>query len=249
MRNPKTILITGASSGIGKSLAESYAQKDITLYLMGRNMERLNEVAKICQEKGAVTHCSAVCVTDTSPMQEKINAWDDESPIDLVIANAGISYKGAESADKAREVFRTNIDGVLNTVLPLIPKMQERGKGQIALMSSLSAFRGMPTAQSYSASKAAVKSYGEALRPRLKPSGISVSVIYPGFIRTPLTDKNTFKMPFLMEPEEAAQIIKSKLSRNKGIIAFPWPMYFMSWLLGVLPNSWMDHFLSNPPKR
>jgi short-subunit dehydrogenase len=127
--------------------------------------------------------------------------------------------------------------------------MQERKSGHIVLMSSMAGFRGMPNAPAYSTSKVAVRAYGDALRPLLKPDGITVSTIFPGFVRTPLTDVNTFPMPFLMEVDRAAGIIKRGLDSKKSAIAFPWQMHVFCWMLGVMPRCLGDWLLGHAPKK
>ena len=253
MKKNKTILITGASSGIGKALAARYAAPEITLFLTGRNAARLGEIANLCRQKGATVETATISVTDRAALGEKILAWDRQSPIDIVIANAGVS--GGTSMDakqteaQLREIIDTNINGTFNTVNPLIPYMQERKAGQIVLMSSMAGFRGMPNAPAYSTSKVAVRAYGDAMRPLLKKDGIAVSIIFPGFVKTPLTDVNTFPMPFMIEADKAAGIIKRGIDRKKAAIAFPWQMHIFCWLLGVMPRCVSDWFLSHAPKK
>jgi len=121
--------------------------------------------------------------------------------------------------------------------------MKQRGRGQIAIVSSLAGFRGMPSAPAYSASKAAVKVYGEALRGELHEDGIGVTVVCPGFVKSRITDRNEFHMPFLMEADDAARIILRGLERNRARICFPWPMHAAAWLLGALPPAWTDSLL------
>lgn len=252
MENPQRILITGASSGIGAALAQIYADQGVSLLLTGRNRDRLENTARLCQNKGAKVETATLCVTDKQALQHQILNWDDARPIDLVIANAGISGgtgTGGESDDQLREIMSINLDGTFNTVNCLIPRMQKRKKGQIALMSSMAGFRGMPNAPAYSVSKVAVRAYAEALRPLLKPDHISVCTIFPGFIKTPLTDVNTFAMPFLMSAEQAAVYIQKGLKKNKSRIAFPWQMHLLSRLVAALPLTIGDFILSRAPKK
>ena len=235
---PQHILITGASSGIGEALALLYAAPGVGLALIGRDRERLATVADACRTRGAQVESAALDVTDREALRAWLEHVDEARAVDLVIANAGVSTgRGALGEDEAaiRRVLATNIDGVLNTVLPLLPRMLDRHQGQIALMSSLAAYRGLPTGPSYSASKAAVKALGEAWRLKLAPDGIRVSVICPGFVTTRMTARNNFHMPFLMSPEEAAAIIARGLARDQGRIAFPLPMAALCWLVGALP--------------
>lgn len=252
MKKQKTILITGASSGIGKGLAIIYAAPDITLLLMGRNEERLREVESLCLQKGATVESSVLCVTSRSAFEEKILEWDDRFRIDLLIANAGIS--GGDDDDsrsdvRFREIMDINLAGTFNTVNPLIPRMIARKSGHIVLMSSMAGYRGIPNAPAYSVSKVAVRAYGDSLRPLLKREGITVSTIFPGFVKTPLTDVNNFSMPFLMDVDRAAEIIKCGLDAKKASIAFPGRMRALCWLLEVMPRYLSDVILSCAPKK
>ncbi len=253
MKKQKTILITGASSGIGKAVAELYAAAEVTLFLTGRNGQRLEDVASLCRQKGATVQTAALNVTDRTAIEGKILSWDNQNPIDIVIANAGVS--GGTSMDakqteaQLREIIATNIDGTFNTVNPLIPRMQARKSGHIVLMSSMAGFRGMPNSPAYSTSKVAVRAYGDAIRPLLKPDGITVTTVFPGFVRTPLTDVNTFPMPFLMNVDKAADIIKRGLDAKKAFIAFPWQMHISCWMLSVMPRCLGDWLLSKAPKK
>lgn len=253
MKNPNVILITGASSGIGAALADTYAERGVKLLLMGRDMTRLMDVEKICRAKGAAVKLAAMDITDTATVRHQLLQWFDQEPIDLVIANAGISGGGlirnADHQSRFEDVITTNINGTLNTILPLISRMQQRGKGQIALMSSLAGFRGLPTAAAYSTSKVAIRALGEALRPLLARDGLEVSVIHPGFIATPLTAVNGFYMPFLMQPARAASIIREGLLDNKARICFPWPVALMARLIAALPNRFIDGLLARAPRK
>jgi short-subunit dehydrogenase len=252
MPSPRHILITGASSGIGAALAEAYAAPGLRLSLQGRNEERLCRVAKAARESGAFVHAKAGDVVWREGMEGWLTLCDRQQPLDLVIANAGISAgtgRQGESSDQARAIFEVNVAGVLNTVQPAIALMKQRGRGQIAIMSSLAGFRGFPGAPAYCASKAAVRVYGEALRFELAPQGIAVNVICPGFIKTPMTGVNKFKMPFLMSAERAAQIIKRGLDRDRARIAFPWPMYMLARLAAALPQDWIAGMVAKLPKK
>ena len=251
MRNPRTILITGASSGLGAALADAYAADGIAFALNGRNEERLEAVAQRCRARGARTECAIIDVTDAAALAEWIADIDDRMPLDLVVANAGISggTSDGEGADQARRIFAVNLDGVLNTVLPVIPRMRARRRGQIALMSSLAAFRGFPGAPAYCATKAAVKNWGEALRGTLRGDGVEVSVICPGFVRTAMTDANPFPMPMLMDAPPAAALIKRRLARNAARIAFPWPTYVAVWFFGMLPPLITEPLFARLPEK
>jgi NADP-dependent 3-hydroxy acid dehydrogenase YdfG len=247
MNEPKSILITGASSGLGAALALAYAGPGTSLFLMARNQERLDRVAADCRGRGAKVELAVLDVADRAAMESWIAAVESVRPLDLAIANAGISagsHKGEEeNAEQIRAVFATNVDGVLNTVLPVLERMKERRRGQVAIMSSLAGFRGFAESPAYCASKAAERVLGEGFRLRLKPFGVKVSVICPGFVKTPMTDRNNFTMPLLMDVERAAQVIKLGLALNKGRISFPMPLAIAVWLLSFLPVGLSDILL------
>ncbi|HET8729171.1 MAG TPA: SDR family NAD(P)-dependent oxidoreductase [Alphaproteobacteria bacterium] len=252
MRDPKVILVTGASSGIGEALALSYAEPGRTLVLTGRDRDRLQVVADRCIERGAAVRQEIVDVTDRPRMTEWLRKIDAEMPIDLAIANAGISggtSGAAESEGQARRIFAVNLDGVLNTLLPLVDPMRVRRRGQLAIMSSLAAFRGFPGAPAYCASKAAIRIWGESMRGTLAADGIEVNVICPGFVRSRMTAVNAFRMPLLMDADRAARIIRRGLERNRARIAFPFPTYLGAWFAGMLPPSWTDRLFARLPRK
>jgi NADP-dependent 3-hydroxy acid dehydrogenase YdfG len=254
MRQPRSILITGASSGIGAALALGYAQSGVSLFLGGRHAKRLTQIAQACKARGATVEERMVEVTDCSKMAAWIAEADAAVPLDLVIANAGLSAgisdgEHSEPEEQVRRLFAVNVDGALNTVLPALPLMQRRGHGQIALMSSMAGFRGLAGASAYCATKAAVRVLGEGMRGTVAASGIEVSVICPGYVRTPMTEANRFTMPFLMDADRAARIIQSGLARNRSRIAFPLRMYGALWLLQILPVALTDAIVARLPRK
>ncbi|MBP7251889.1 MAG: SDR family NAD(P)-dependent oxidoreductase [Alphaproteobacteria bacterium] len=252
MQNPKHIAITGASSGLGAALALAYGYNGTVLSLHGRDAQRLAHVADRVRAHGATVDIHSGDVTDAAGQQAWLTARAAIAPLDLVIANAGISAgtgSGGENREQAAAIFSVNVQGVVNTVHAALPAMRARGKGQIALMASLAGFRGLPSAPAYSASKAAVRLYGEALRGELMATGIEVSVICPGYIKTPMTAVNKFPMPFIMSAEKAARIIQLGLAQNRARIAFPFPLYAAVKLLATLPPAWTDGFMARLPKK
>ncbi len=252
--SPSSILITGASSGLGEALALAYARPGATLFLSGRDAQRLDETAAACRRQGAETHAKVISVTDATLMQDWIEHCDETHPLDLVIANAGISggtsaSDGRGEAETTRAIFATNIDGLANTVLPAIARMRPRRRGQIAIMASLAGFRGMPSAPAYCASKAAARVWGEGLRGQLAADNIGVSVICPGFVKSRITARNRFPMPFLMETKDAARLMQRGIAANRARIAYPWPMALSAWLLAALPPAWTDALLARLPAK
>lgn len=250
----ETIVITGASSGIGAALALYYAQEGRVLGLTGRNAARLDEIALACRGKGAEIVCGVVDVCDRDGMAAWLSDFDDAHEVDLVIANAGISAGtdgviNGEKPEQVRRVFDVNLTGVLNTVEPLLGRMVARGGGQIALMSSLAGFRGWPGAPAYCASKAAVRVYGEALRGAMREAGVRVNVICPGFVVSRMTAVNDFPMPFLMQADRAASLIAKGLARNKGRISFPLLLFLVVWGLAALPDFMAQSFLCKTPSK
>jgi short-subunit dehydrogenase len=251
----KNILITGASSGIGKALAISYAKAGNNLFLCARNKEKLEIVRQICQENSGIScniYTKIIDVKDKNAMKEYIDEIETQHNLDLVIANAGISAGtalGIESEEQISEVFATNLNGVLNTINPAIKHMKSRNQGQIAIISSLAGFRGLPSSPAYSASKAAVRVYGEALRGNLAEFGIKVNVICPGYVKTPMTAVNKFYMPFIIDADKCAQKIKTGLEKNQSRIAFPLPLYFIIWLLTAISTKITDQIFARLPKK
>jgi short-subunit dehydrogenase len=252
MRQPRHVLISGASSGIGAALALAYAAPGRSLALTGRQVERLTAIAAACRSNGATVREIVLDVCDRSAAERQLTLLDAELPIDLVIANAGISggtHGGTESDEQVRAIFQTNLDGVLNTVLPLLHRMEARRRGQIALMASLAGYRGFPGAPAYCGSKAAVKVWGEGLRGQMAASGVEVTVILPGYVQSPMTDANDFPMPFLMSADRAAKLIRDRLQRNPARIAFPWPTAALAWLIATLSPRLTDPVLARLPKK
>lgn len=252
MRNPKSILITGGSSGIGEALALAYAAPGVFLALTGRDAARLEAVAEACRARGAAVLTGRIDVREAAAFADWLAAVDRDRPLDLVVANAGISAgtgRFGETARQARDILAVNVDGVVNTVLAASALMRPRRRGQIAVMSSLASYRGFPGAPAYCASKAAVRVWGEALRGSLAPEGIAVCVVCPGFVKSRMTDANDFPMPLLMSAERAAGIIRRGLAANRARVVFPRRLFAAAWLLALLPPAWTDPLLARLPEK
>ena len=235
-----SILITGASSGLGAALARAYARPGVTLGLIGRSQDKLDTVAAACRTAGAEVRAAAIDVADADMLGAWIKEFEAAGPVDLVIANAGTSAGPApgsalEGLTLATRQVRTNLLGVMNTVEPLLPGFLARGKGQIAIVSSIAGYRGLPYSPAYSASKAGARAYGEAIRAMVKPRGIPVTVICPGFFDSPMTDRWKGPTPFLFTLERTAAIVKRGIDTRKSRVAFPSLLVLGLRLADLLP--------------
>lgn len=242
----RSIVLTGASSGIGAALARDYAASGVRLALIGRDGRRLGDVADACRARGAAVETATIDITERARLEDWLGDQDAAQPVDLVIANAGVALERGQDLDDGEILRRTiaiNLDGTLNTILPLLPAMRARHAGQIGLVSSLAGFFGLPRAPGYGASKAAVRVLAESLRIQLKRDGVGVSAICPGFVQSAITAANDFPMPFLMTAERASAIIRRGLARNQARIAFPLPMKAAVWLAAALPGGWTSRLL------
>jgi short-subunit dehydrogenase len=247
MKTFRHIVITGASSGIGEALALGYAASGVVLGLTGRDGERLAKVADACRSKGATVRADVVDVTNLSAMARWLTDFDDAHPVDLLIANAGISLSqnnpALEEFDAVRRTMASNFDGVLNTVEPLASRMSTRRQGQIGLLSSLAGFVGRPYSASYNASKAAVRLWGESIRFPLEKDNVGVSVICPGYVTSRMTDTLTGSKPLIMTTARASRIIQHGLAHNRARIAFPLGLTAGVWFTLLLPAAWAARLL------
>jgi NAD(P)-dependent dehydrogenase (short-subunit alcohol dehydrogenase family) len=231
----KVAWLVGASSGIGQALAFQLAQAGWVVAISARRLEALQTM----QAQAAALHPYVVDVTDATSLQQAAAAITRElGDIDLCVLNAG-DYTpmplAAFSTDLFRKLMEINYMGAVHGLDAIIPLMVARGRGQILLTASVAGYRGLPKSAPYSASKAAVISLAESLHLELRAQGVQLRVINPGFVRSPLTDKNAFKMPFLMEAEEAARAIMRDLPRGNFEIAFPKRFVYLLKVLRLLP--------------
>ncbi len=232
----KTAWITGASSGIGAAAAKRLAADGWRVAITARSEDKLNALAA----ENDLLKAYAGDVTDLAQMKDIVRRIElDLGHIDLVILNAG-TYKhdvmSAFSAENFAHHLDINLQGVANGLEAVLPPMLERQSGHIALVASVAGYRGLPRSLSYGATKAALINMAEALAIEMLDKGIKVQVINPGFIKTPLTDKNDFPMPMLMDVDEAADKLVKGLSSNKFEITFPWAFAFLLKLAGLLPD-------------
>jgi short-subunit dehydrogenase len=249
MRAPfRVIVITGASSGLGAALARAYAAPGSTLGLLGRDRARLDTTARACEAKGADVRTSVIDVADTVAMTAWLAAFDDSSPVELLIANAGVSAgpspeSPSEGVETASRQVVVNLLGTINTVEPLLPALCARRRGRVAVIASIAAYRGLPYSPGYCASKAGLRAYAEALRPRLEPRGVGVTVVCPGFFVSPMTDRFDGPTPFLITSESAARIVRHGIDRGRRRVAFPWPLVLGLQFCDIAPAAIGDAIL------
>ncbi|OZI77635.1 SDR family NAD(P)-dependent oxidoreductase [Bordetella genomosp. 12] len=237
---PDSVLITGATGGIGAALAREYAQSGVrTLILQGRNQARLQELAAECTALGVRVETQALDVRDHEALTQWLLELSARVDLDLVVANAGVNIDvGPDNAGEnwadVQRLLEVNVRGVFATVHGVLPGMRSRRSGQIALISSLAAWRGLPETPSYSASKAAVKVYGEALRDNLAGEGVRVNVVMPGYVESQMCFDMPGPKPFLWSAPKAANVIRRGLLANKARISFPFPLNLGCFLLSII---------------
>lgn len=241
------IVLTGASGGIGEALALRLAAPGRQLLLAGRRAERLEAVAGLCRARGAAVETAVVDVREAEAVAAALLAFDEAGPVDLLIANAGVSAglepgRRPEAAGVSRRLMEINYGGMLNTVEPMLPRFIARRSGRIALISSIAALRPQPDLPSYSATKMAVRGYGVALRGWLREHGVGVSVIFPGFVTSPMSLRHRGAKPFEISAERAARIIVRGLERGRAVIAFPGPLAALAVLGMLIPPKMADFF-------
>ena len=249
---PPIVVLTGASSGIGAALAVELARtRSARIALLARREDLLHEVAEQVREAGGEALSCPCDVVDEEAVALAIQRVREEfGPIDLAIANAGIGLAmGARdiSFSIIKKVMDVNYLGAATVLAAVVPDMLERQSGHVAVVSSIAGYRGLRRSGPYCASKAAVTTLLESLRLELAPQGVAVTAIHPGFIKTPMTDKNNFPMPFMVPVSRAAQIIAAGLLRRKREINFPWQMVFAVKLMALLPGWIFDRMMSRKP--
>lgn len=241
-------LITGASSGIGLALAQELARRGHTLALLARRVELLETLARELTSQGARAFAVPCDVTDAASVRGAVQRSQEllGGPIDLAIANAGLSifnHASKFSLADAEEVFRVNVFGMLYLFDAVIPSMIENKGGRFAGIASVAGLRALPASAPYSASKAAMQSFLEASRVELVPHGVAVTIVNPGFVTTAMTEKNRFRMPFIMSPERAATIIADGLEKGKRVIEFPLRTSGLMRLMRLLPDALFDRMM------
>ena len=221
-------MITGASSGIGRGLALEIASRGGHLGLLARREDLLNEIVAEATKRGVKASAAAADVRDAKAVRAAADRFRRElGPIDILIANAGIGtadHTARLTPEHAANVIGINVLGAVNSVAAVLPEMIERNQGRLVAISSLAAYRGLPKSAAYCASKAAMTAYFESLRIDLRDTGLGVTIIHPGFIKTDLTAGRAAKMPYLMELEDGVKKIVSAIEKEKKIYTFPWQL-------------------------
>ena len=261
MRRAVKVFITGASSGIGNALADHYASQGALLGLAARRGDALETLAAKLIDAGApAVLCYPLDVTDAAALR---NAAQDfiarHGAPDIVIANAGVSSgtltECAEDLASFKRIFEINVYGMAATFSPFIAAMRKANsedknhERRLVGIASIAGIRGLPGAEAYSASKAAAITYLESLRLELRSSGIKVVTIAPGYIDTPMTAINPYRMPFLLPADEAARRFARAIERGASYTVIPWPMGIVAKLLRLLPNALYDRLFANAPRK
>ena len=244
----KHVVVTGASSGIGRSLALALAREGANVTLMARRKEALDALASEIETAGG----KALAVSVDVGVKESVEAGmararEVAGPVDVLVANAGVGRNMKVrklDISLVEETMQINFMGVAYATCAVLPEMIERNEGTIVAVSSLAAWRGLPTSAPYCASKAAVTAWMEGLRADLHHTNVQISTCHPGFIRTPMTDKNKFKMPFLMEVDDAANALVKGIRKGGSEINFPWRLVTLMRLVRFVPNWLFDRAVS-----
>jgi short-subunit dehydrogenase len=246
------VFLTGATSGLGEALARRYAARGATLGLFARREAELDRLARELAPATIATYVGDVRNADDCARagSQFIAAYG--SP-DIVIGNAGVSRgtltQHAEDLPAFRAVFETNVMGLVHTFQPFMSSMTHARDGALVGIASVAGLRGIPGSGAYSGSKAAAIAYLESLRVELRGSGVAVITICPGWIRTPLTAKNPYRMPFLIDADEAARLVVRAIDRRKRFAVVPWPMAIAARVLRVLPRPLFDRLLARKQRK
>ena len=246
------VFLTGAAAGLGEALAAFYAKQGATLGLTARRQGELDRVAAAVA--AAIVATYAVDVRDAAAMSAAGRDFIARHGLpDVVIANAGVSRgtlaEAPEDLGAFRDVLETNVLGIVHTFHPFLAPMREARRGTLCGVASLAGFRGLPGSAAYSASKAAAIALCESLRVELHGSGVHVVTIAPGYVATPMTARNPYRMPFLMAPDKAAASIARAIARHKRFHVLPWPMAIVGRLFRALPRPIYDRAFANVQRK
>jgi short-subunit dehydrogenase len=244
----KVVFITGASSGIGRALAVELGRRGAMLGLLARRVEILGEIVKEVEEAGGRALALPADVRDAEAVRNAADQLREEfGRVDVLVANAGVGVTTDAKDLQAKEVadvIGINVLGAVNSVTAVLPEMIEQGSGQLVAISSLAAYRGLPKSGAYCASKAALSAFFESLRVDLRESGVNVTIIHPGFIKTPLTAGRHAQMPYLMELDDAIKKIIRAVEAHKRSYAFPWQLATITRAGMLLPPKLYDRIMA-----
>ena len=245
------IFISGATTGIGRELAQQYAAPGVTLGLAGRRVDRLEEAAAGVRERGGTAHTYPLDVSDREACAQAARDFVAAAGgVDLVIANAGMGCTDRlETGDAGPQakLLTVNVLGVVHTLLPFVPTMIAQQSGQLVAVASVAGFRAMPWHTAYCASKTAVQELMAGYGMQLEEHGIRLTTINPGFVVSEITDSNDFYMPFLLTTEKACQKIRRAIRRKKRVYTFPWQMAWFGRPLVRLAPRWLIKKVSPRP--
>ena len=249
----KSVLITGASSGIGAFLARELATRGARVGLLARREEQLRELSGEIRRAGGRAAWAAADVTDGEALAAALAALDSElEGTDVVVANAGYNVPERPwqfQPGAALAMYDVNLFGMLRLIDWALPRFLEAGRGHIVGVASVASYAGFPRNSAYCGSKAAMRVHLQSLRTTLKPRGIDVTTICPGFVKSELTDKVKFKMPFLWETARAARLIADAIEKRRGEVVFPWQqVLFKQLAVRLMPVAWLDRLMREKPK-
>ena len=245
------VFITGASSGLGRALAVRYAAQGATLGLVARRRIESEAFVSVAAHSHSIY---AVDVRDADALRRAARDFIARYGCpDIVIANAGVSIGTvtgrAEDLDVLQETIDINLIGMANTFQPFIDCMRAARRGCLAGIASVAAYRGLPGAGAYSASKAAVITYLESMRVELRGTGVHVTAVSPGYIATPMTALNAYRMPFILDADNAARKIMRAIARERRYAVIPWQMAIVARVLRVLPDALYDTLFARAPRK
>lgn len=244
----RVALITGASSGLGYGLARRLARKGYAVAAVARREEALEALAAEIREEGGRVWIGTADVAERDQVRAAVTGCEEAlGPVDLFVANAGISARtGARnlSAEVVERVMRVNFLGAVYGVEAVVPGMLERGRGQLVAVGSLAGYGGLPLTAAYSASKGALHNFFESLRLDLRGTGVDVTIITPGYVRSPMTDVNDHPMPFLVDTDDAVDRMVRAILRRDALLSFPLPMAAFAWIAQALPSGLYDALAS-----
>ena len=245
---PQSVVVTGASRGLGAALAMHYARSGTSLGLLARSEADLQALARDCRAKGSSVAVAVADVTDREALTEALLRLDDAAPVDLLYVNAGIEFgpepgEAMEWPARFARVIDVNLTAAGVTAAVLLPRMLARRRGRVAFIASVAALGGLPDSPAYCASKAGLRILADSLRPRLAADGVGVSLIMPGFFESAMSDRWIGDKSDIVSVEKMAAQIAVAVARGRARVAIPWRLGLSMRLLGMLPTRWADRLV------